>query len=220
MSPCRLGVPPPAPAMQAYFVGVKTGDILEYSTWAIALCVDAALFAQGDEHGYLEQRYGRNRVEVWTTLVRSLEIWYAQRPHEFQAIIELYPRDGKLSDDEFPTLVFTNGAAILANQLHHTGMLLLLQNKPRFTGPMNLNSSFRSALWHTHRICGIATNNDRAECWDPSLLASFLVAARLATHRSQHTVIISSLERVCKLTGWNISHQINILEHKWRLAEG
>ncbi|KAF2711836.1 hypothetical protein K504DRAFT_365125, partial [Pleomassaria siparia CBS 279.74] len=119
----------------------------------------------------------------------------------------------------FPTLVFAGGAAIFANQLCHTGMLLLLQNKPKFVGEINSNSPFMSTLWHSHRGCGIAINNDRRECWDPSLLASLLVAARMATHQSQHITILSTLERVQALTGWNISPQLNDLRAEWQLAE-
>lgn len=119
---------------------------------AMALCVDAIMFSQGDEDRWLQQRYGLNRVEVWKTLIQGFVHWYKHRPQEFQPIIELYPKDGVQSDNDFPIIVFTSGAAILANQLYHTGMLLLLQKKPRFTEKPNSNSSCMSTLWYV-RFC-------------------------------------------------------------------
>ncbi|KAF2013997.1 hypothetical protein BU24DRAFT_452773 [Aaosphaeria arxii CBS 175.79] len=194
--------------------------VLQVSRDAIAVCLEACVFCNEDDDKRIERRYGRNRVEAWTNLVQSLEQSYNNRPREFRPIVELYPRDGRHSDDEFPTIVFTNGAAILANQLYHTGMLLLLQNKPRFSTQRSSSSPFMSILWHARRVCGIATNNDRRECWDPCLLASFLAAARTATHRSQHTAIVTAIGGMDRLTSWKIPRHLNALQEEWRLAEG
>ncbi|KAF2800259.1 hypothetical protein K505DRAFT_355826 [Melanomma pulvis-pyrius CBS 109.77] len=214
-----LQIPITMVATRTFFSGANADDVSQYTHDAVALCVDAAMYCQGDEDKWLQQRYAQTRADIWGTLVRGFEKWFTSRPQDFQAIIELYPRDGRRSEDEFPTLVFSSGAAILANQLCHTGMLLLLQNKPRFAGQANSNSPFMSTLWHTHRVCGIGINNDRRECWDPCLLASLLVAARMATHQSQHIIILSTLEGIQKLTGWDISHHLNNLRTEWRLAE-
>jgi hypothetical protein len=201
------------------FPGARTDEIFQYAHEAVALCVDAAMYRQGDEDGWLQQRYGRVRLEIWHMLVERLEKWFVNRPQEFQTILELYPKDGTQSKDEFPTIVFSSGAAIFANQLCHTAMLLLLQNKPRFAGQANHNSSFMSTLWHSHRICGIAINNERRDCWDPCLLASLLVAARMATHESQHGAILNTLEGVQELTGWSIAQHLNHLRTEWQQAE-
>lgn len=218
-----LSVPVPLPhtieALPAFLGGNMEGDACFYSNIMVALCMDAVLFCQPDMTLESDSRYGRNRIKTWETLVRAFDDWYRDRPIEFQAVLELYPRDGQRSDDEFPTLLFASGYAILANQLYHTGMLTLLQNRPRFLGRTGRKSSSMAVPWHMHRICGIAINNDRRECWDPSLLASFLAAARLATHPSQHKSILNSLTGVQKLTGWNISQDLEILRREWRLAE-
>ncbi|KAF9690585.1 hypothetical protein EKO04_011463 [Ascochyta lentis] len=187
---------------------------------AIALCVDSAMFAQGDDDQWLQRRYGINRVEVWKALVQAFAHWYMHRSQAFQPIIELYSKDGVLADDDYPTIVFTSGAALLANQLYHTGMLLLLQNKPRFADKPSQNSPSMSMLWHAHRICGIAIQNDRPDWWDPCLVASFVVAGRTATHASQHKVIVSTLESVKRLTGWVVDPYVDQLLSEWQLADG
>jgi hypothetical protein len=219
-STLRIALPPPftLAASRAYSLGANADEGFQCAHETVALCVDAAMYRQGDEDRWLQQRYGRSRLNIWRMLVEGLEKWFVNRPQDFQAILELYPKDGKQSKDEFPTIVFSNGAAILANQLCHTAMLLLLQNKPRFTGQTNHDSSFMSALWHSHRICGIAINNERRDCWDPCLLASVLVAARMETHDSQHSAILSTLESVQQLTGWSIAQHFNNLRTEWQQA--
>jgi hypothetical protein len=212
-------LPPPFAASRELLTGANTDEVFHYAHESVALCVDAAMYRQGDEDKWLQQRYGRSRLDVWRMLVEGLEKWFVNRPQDFQAVIELYPKDGTQSIDEFPAIVFSNGAAILANQLCHTAMLLLLQNKPRFAGQLYSNSSFMSTLWHSHRICGIGINNDRRDCWDPCLLASLLVAARMATHESQHITILSTLECVQRLTGWSIAQHLSNLSTEWKQAK-
>lgn len=190
-----------------------------YACDAIALCVDTMMFAQGDDDRWLQQRYGSNRVETWKTLVQRFAHWYMNRSQAFQPIIELYSRDGVLTDDDYPTIVFTSGAALLANQLYHTGMLLLLQNRPRFAEKPSQNSPSMSTLWHAHRICGIAIQNDRPGWWDPCLVASLIVAGRTATHISQHSAIVHTLESVQRLTSWVIEPYVEQLRTEWQLAD-
>lgn len=187
---------------------------------AIALCVDSAMFAQGDDDRWLQQRYGLKRVDIWKTLVDGFAYWYMHRSQAFQPIIELYPKDGLSTEDDFPIVVFTSGAALLANQLYHTGMLLLLQKKPRFADKPSSNSPSMSMLWHAHRICGIAIQNDRPGWWDPCLVASLILAGRTATHASQQNIIVSTLESVERLTGWVVGPYVEQLRNEWQLADG
>lgn len=219
-SQARLAPSSASTTLQAYSARGDADQVFRYAHEAVALCTDAAMFARGDEDGWQVQRYGLERVELWNTLVASFENWYKNRPQDFHAIVELYPSDGMRTEDEFPTIIFTGGAAVLANQLYHTGMLIMLQNKPRFLERAGPNTPFMSLLWHSHRICGTAISNDRWDCWDPTLLASLVVAARTATHQSQHTVILNTLEHAQQLTGFNISHHLDGLRDEWRLAEG
>lgn len=177
----------------------------------IALCVDAVMFSQGDDDRWLQQRYGSNRVEVWKTLLHGLGLWYRCRPQEFQPMIEMYPKDGIRYDHDFPIIVFTSGAALLANQLYHTAMALLLQHKPRFDARIGSTSTSMSKMWHIHRICGIAINNQEVESWDPCLVASLIIAARTVTHKSQLSAVLSALRNVQTLTGWNVLRHLQDL---------
>jgi hypothetical protein len=191
-----------------------------YTQKAIALCGDAAMYVQGDDDQWLQQRYDLNRAEIWQTLIDDLDVWFEQRPQEFLPIIELYPKDGVQIDNEFPCIVFTSGAALLANQLYHCGMMLLLQKRPRFPAKCGSGSAFLSTLWHIHRICGIAIQNEESSTWDPCLLASFLVAARSITHSGQQAAIVDTLKRVQRLTGWDVSCHVDEVQNEWRLADG
>ncbi|KAF4494454.1 Transcriptional regulatory pro-1 [Fusarium agapanthi] len=61
----------------------------------------------------------------WKAFSEALHKWYSNRPTDFKPMLET--EDG---EQLFPLVLFTNGAAILANQLYHTSTLLLLQNRP------------------------------------------------------------------------------------------
>lgn len=162
----------------------------------------------------------RNPVESWKALFEELDVWYSNRPREFQPMVDLDSGQGTgACGNAFPVILFTNGAAVFANQLCHTAMLLLLQNKPRTLRLADRHSSIVSPLWHAQRICNIALNNDRRDCWDLCLLASFLVAARRMTHESQHQAILQGFERIKALTGWDISDCLSTLREEWHLAE-
>jgi hypothetical protein len=215
--PVRLRLPLLAPSHSKYV----TEDVaLQCAQKAIILCAEAVMFSQGHNDRWLQERYGSNRAEIWNALVHEFSLWFKQRPEGFQPIVELYPKDGLQTDTDFPSIVFTSGAALLGNQLYHTGMLLLLQNKPRFSTSSSSSSTSMSILWHVHRICGIAILNDSAATCDPYMIASLVIAGRTLTHESQQTAIIHTLETTQRLTGWNISQHIEGLEHEWRLADG
>jgi hypothetical protein len=193
---------------------------LQSSQKAIMLCAEAVMFSQEYDNWWLQERYGPNRAGIWNALIHEFSFWFKKRPEGYQPIIELYPKDGIQTDNDFPSIAFTSGAALLANQLYHTGMLLLLQKKPRFSTSSSSSSNSMSRLWHVHRICGIAIQNDAAATWDPCLIASLIIAARTLTHESQQTAIVHTLENTQKLTGWNVSQHIANLESEWRLAHG
>lgn len=222
LDPSTVRTPLPATSISAwdYISAGNAERVFRYAHDVVALCIDATIFSRGDEDRWLQQQYGLDRVELWRTLVAGFDRWYKHRPQDFQPIVELYPKDGVTSEHGFPTLVFSSGGTTLANQLYHTGMLLLLQNKPRFINRPNSQSPSMSVLWHAHRVCGISLSNDRWDCWDPSLVASLLVAAKTVTHQSQHKAILDTLERIQKITGWNISYHVEELVLEWQQAEG
>lgn len=153
-------------------------------------------------------------VERWRRLVDELAVWFSNRPPELQPMVEL--DDAK---SPFPIIFFTHGAGIFANQLYHTAMLLLLHNKPRTVRFTERVSPMASPLWHSQRICGMALNNDKAECWDLCLIASLQVAARHMTHQSQQIAILQGFGRIKSITGWNIDGCLDVLRKQWQVLD-
>ncbi|TQN67462.1 hypothetical protein CSHISOI_07973 [Colletotrichum shisoi] len=142
-------------------------------------------------------------VQRWTRLSDALAAWYAGRAQEFRPMVEM---DG--DESLFPVLLFTNGAAVLANQLYHTAMLLLLQNRPRTlratASKKSSSASSSSPLWHARRVCGIALNNDQRDSWDLCLVASLYLAAQRMTYEPQQRAVLGCFDRVRALTGWDV----------------
>ncbi|KAI5923941.1 hypothetical protein F4810DRAFT_155264 [Camillea tinctor] len=184
-------------------------DIFVEAHRPLAFCIRALDFCFGD--GACSTDSPVNIVDVWTSLVDDLNSWYVRRRQEFQSIIEL-----DHADDGIPIVFFTSGAAVFANQLYHTAMLLLLQHKPR-TAPLPTwqRSATLSFLWHARRICGISLNNDRRECWDPSLVASLFMAAKRMTHETQHHTLLEGFDRIGVITGWDINPYKSLLCSEW-----
>jgi len=185
--------------------------VFHYTAQALVLCGRVVNLI----HGGVESTTGHSDglLSQWSTLVEELGSWYGNRPEEFKPMVEV---DGE--SDAFPTVLFTTGAALLSNQLYHTAMLLLLSNRPRTFKVGNYKASTSmSSLWHARRICGISLANDCRGSWDPSLLASFVTAARRMTHSTQHQLVLSRLREVGRITGWNINHYWTSLREEWGL---
>lgn len=123
------------------------------------------------------------------------------------------------STQSFPVVLFANGLGVFANQLYHTAMLLLLHSRPRTARIAEYHSATMSPLWHAQRICSIALNNERQECWDPCLLASFLTAARRMTHESQQQEILHGFKCIRRVTGWEVGDLLQGLQTEWGFVE-
>jgi hypothetical protein len=153
-------------------------------------------------------------------LVEELERWYHERPLGFQPMIELEIADQTAeSRQNFPLVLYANGGGVFANQIYHSAMLLLLYNRPRTARTSDFSSATMSPLWHAQRICSIALNNERRECWDPCLLASFLAASRCMTHELQQQEILRGFENIRKITGWDAGRLLEDLQAEWGLLE-
>ncbi|RKU42418.1 hypothetical protein DL546_005592 [Coniochaeta pulveracea] len=164
-------------------------------------------------------------VETWRTLINELDAWQTSRPGNFEPMVDMDAPAASASYP-FPTIFFTTGAAVLANQLYHTAMLLLLSHKPRswrmaypLPTSMAAGSLTQSPLWHAQQVCGIALNNDRKDCWDPCLVASLLVAARGMTHEEQQTAVMHGLSRIAEITRWKLDAVVAELKEEWDIAE-
>lgn len=174
----------------------------------LRLCMEAVNFC------WDENRDPIVGIKGWKGIVEDLNAWYTNRPVEFQPMVEWDDRHAT-----FPLCFFTTGGGLFANQLYHTAMLLLLQNKPKTIRLPYGQPSLVSPLWHARRICGIALNNDRRECWDFCLLASLYVAARIMTHEAQQVEILRGLERIQDLTGWCVTHFTTNLRKYWHIPD-
>lgn len=118
----------------------------------------------------------------------------------------------------FPLILFTSGAALLANQIYHTATLLLLLHRPRTLQHEYGRSFIMSPLWHAQRICGISLNNSSRDCWDFSLVASLFLAAKQMTYEPQQREILSGLENIRAITKWNLDHLATKLIQGWKPA--
>ncbi|PKS04909.1 hypothetical protein jhhlp_008274 [Lomentospora prolificans] len=183
--------------------------VFHASAQALVLCGRVVNLIYG---GVESTGHSESLISQWSGLVEELGSWYSSRPEESKPIVEM---DGK--GDSFPTVLFTTGAGLLSNQLYHTAMLLLLKNRPRtFKCVSNYKaSSSMSSLWHARRICGIALANDSRGSWDPSLLASFVTAAKGMTHSAQHQMLLTRLSDIGRLTGWNVNYYWTTLRQEW-----
>lgn len=208
-----MGIPSYIPEMthSQWYKTDEAVHIFQCANTPLFLCLRAMNFCWGDPADRLG--LADDMVSIWRDIVDQLNAWYSQRPQELLSMVEI-----EMADDGFPLILFTSGAAVFGNQLYHTAMFLLLRHKPRTVMlPSRHRSSTMSTLWHARRICGIALNNDRRECWDMTLVASLLVAARTMTHEAQHHVLLAGLDKVERLTGWGLSVIRDILKAEWGL---
>lgn len=195
--------------------GRKTGNSsLHFAHEPLVLCNEVLDFAFGDEEVAisLNTEPTKPRAVRWKSIVDNLSDWYTKRPSTFRPVIEI-------SNDEFsfPIIYFTSSAATFANQLYHTAMMLILAHKPRILQLDQRRSSSLSQLWHAQRICGIAINNNRCECWDPCLLTSFYLAAQRMTHESQQREILLGFKHISTL-GWRTDEFIERLNQDWHTS--
>ncbi|KAK2031047.1 hypothetical protein LX32DRAFT_662080 [Colletotrichum zoysiae] len=178
----------------------------------LLLCAQVVDFCAGTPRSHTTVGPGippTTPVHRWTVLCDALGAWYANRKQEFRPMAEMDGDEGL-----FPVVLFTSGAAVLANQLYHTAMFMLLHNKPRTlqtaaaaaaaAAAKKSSAASLSPLWHAQRVCGIALNNDRRDSWDPCLVASLYLAARRMTYEPQQRAVLECFERVGALTGWNV----------------
>lgn len=186
----------------------------QYAHIPLVLCAQAIVLCEDSTN---TRSATSNATESWMRLVHKLNEWYLGRPSEFRSMLELDPEPE--NDTNFPALLFTNGAGIFGNQLYHTAMHLLLQKKPRTANLAHLTPAARSSLWHTRRICGMALHNDRRQCWDLTLLASFFVAATSMTYRAQQMEIVQGFHRIQDITGWDVGDLVATLQVKWSTME-
>ncbi|KAF4968086.1 hypothetical protein FSARC_4504 [Fusarium sarcochroum] len=209
------GSPVPIPSIVSYEASSPLNGVyresLKYGREPVLLCAQVLNYCFGGDVPSSPDVIRPTAAQRWKSLSEALQMWYTSRPRDFKPMLEI-------DDNEqlFPLVLFTNGAAVLANQLYHTAMLLLLQNRPRTLPKEHGRSVYLSPLWHSQRICGISLNNDTRTSWDFSLLASFYLAAKRMTYEPQQHAILRGIDRIGSLTGWNVNALSAQLVHEWQ----
>ncbi|KAM0546687.1 hypothetical protein ACHAPJ_010724 [Fusarium lateritium] len=205
----------PIPSIVSYEASSPLNGVyresLKYGREPVLLCAQVLNYCFGGDVPTSPDVIRPTAAQRWKSLSEALQMWYTSRPRDFKPMLEI-------DDNEqlFPLVLFTNGAAVLANQLYHTSMLLLLQNRPRTLPKEHGRSVYLSPLWHSQRICGISLNNDTRTSWDFSLLASFYLAAKRMTYEPQQHAILRGIDRIGSLTGWNVNALSAQLVHEWQ----
>ncbi|KAG5784612.1 hypothetical protein H9Q73_001755 [Fusarium xylarioides] len=192
-------------------IGILSTELHRCGREPVLLCAEVLNYCFGGDIQTDPDMIRLPAAHTWKAFSEALHKWYSNRPTDFKPMLET--EDG---EQLFPLVLFTNGSAILANQLYHTSMLLLLQNRPRTLPKEHGRNVYLSPLWHAQRICGISLNNDTRTNWDFSLLASFYFAAKRMTYEPQQHAILRGIDRIGSLTGWNVNSLSAQLMHEWQ----
>jgi hypothetical protein len=143
----------------------------------------------------------------WRRLFDVVQEWFATRPMEMLPVMAV---SAKECGSPFPTVLYSNAAAISGNQFAHTAAILMLQRKPR---DLELGK-VRSILWHARQICGIALSNDHHGAWT-NTVQPIWIAGRLMSHPQEHAAIMRLLKRIERETGWATQWRIDDLTEHW-----
>lgn len=144
-------------------------------------------------------------IRRWRELWGFIDKWYTSCPTEMQPVY------ASTIQGCFPTVLFSNPAAISGNQMYHTAAVLMLQHKP---GGVDLIPRPRSILWHARRIIGISQSNTHHGCWTNSLQPLW-IAGRLFSSRTEHREILALLRRIEKESGWATEWRADDLREWW-----
>ncbi|KAL5596689.1 hypothetical protein BROUX41_006619 [Berkeleyomyces rouxiae] len=145
--------------------------------------------------------------KCWTKLWAYLEDWQAQRPPELQKIMCIPGSE----HSPFPTIVYSNAAAMSGSQMYHTASLLMLQHKPAV---VKLSPKSRSVLWHARQICGISMSTDHHGAWTSSVQPLWF-AGRCMSHPAEHRAILDLLGKIESTCGWATQWRANDLVELW-----
>lgn len=192
----------------------RSGAFHDYAKMAANMIAQAMdLFAS---HQASEGAFGFSAVDpaaseayekLWRRLFENIQDWFATRPMEMLPVMAMSARS---SGSTFPTVLYSNAAAISGNQFAHTAAILMLQRKPRDIAL----GKIRSILWHARQICGIALSNDHHGAWTNTVQPVW-IAGRLMSHPHEHAAIVRLLQRIERETGWATQWRIDDLMEHW-----
>jgi hypothetical protein len=156
-----------------------------------------------DAPGQIGPEFQANWLKLWN----HLSDWHTSRPAALQSIITIPSSE----TSPFPTILFSNAAAISSNQLYHTASILLLQNQPK---RLRLTPKPRSILWHARQICAISMSNDDHGAWT-NCIQPLWIAGRCMSHPAEHKAILELLEKIEVVSGWSTKWRADDLKELW-----
>ncbi|OAA72893.1 Zn(2)-C6 fungal-type DNA-binding domain protein [Akanthomyces lecanii RCEF 1005] len=143
----------------------------------------------------------------WLKLWEYICGWHDGRPEPLHPIMTIPSSD----PSPFPTIIFSNPAAISGNQLYHTASILMLQNQPH---GLRLQPKPRSVLWHARRVCAISISNDHHGAWTNSVQPLW-IAGRCMSNPMEHKAILTLLEKIERESGWGTRWRAEDLKAYW-----
>lgn len=188
----------------------------EFSCWAnyavylIAHVLDLLMPNSPQKHGEASPRLIHDREKgraQWCKLWGYICGWLDGRPEPLHPIMTI----ASSPPSPFPTILFSNPAAISGNQLYHTASILMLQNLPPGLEPQ---PKPRSVLWHARRVCGISISNDHHGAWTNSIQPLW-IAGRCMSNPMEHKAILTLLEKIERESGWGTSWRADDLKAFW-----
>jgi hypothetical protein len=144
----------------------------------------------------------------WLHLWKHVSSWYTLRPPSLHAILIVPSSE---TSGPFPTILFSNPAAISGNQLYHTASILMLQNQP---ANVKIIPKPRSILWHARQVCGIGISNDHHGAWTNSVQPLW-IAGKCMSHPDEHKAILDVLDRIERESGWKTKWRAEDLKEFW-----
>jgi hypothetical protein len=197
----------------ALFHRAVTGSFAMWANYAIYLCAQVldllAPLAQANPGGLFFEgpRLDADYRAEWLALWRLVDEWHAARPPEMCHVFALASNPS----NPFPSVIYSNSAAISGNQMYHTAALLMLQNKP---ASLRLGPRPKSALWHARQICAISMSNHHHGAWTNSIQPLW-IAGRCMSHPAEHKAILDLYAKIERESGWSTKWRADDLQDFW-----
>lgn len=148
----------------------------------------------------------------WLKLWKHICEWYQERPAPLHPIMTIPSSE----TSPFPTILYSNPAAMSGNQMHHTASILMLQNQPSMIR-LSHAAKPRSILWHARQVCGISMSNEHHGAWTNSVQPLW-VAGRCMSHPSEHKAILEMLDRIERESGWGTKWRVDDLKEFYKCS--
>ncbi|KAJ3479471.1 hypothetical protein NLG97_g8314 [Lecanicillium saksenae] len=180
-----------------------------YSVYLIAQVIDLLMprsSQNGEPSPTLADDKDKGRAR-WLKLWEYICGWHDGRPEPLHPIMTIPSSE----PSPFPTIIFSNPAAISGNQLYHTASILMLQNQPL---GIKLHTKPRSILWHARRVCAISISNNHHGAWTNSVQPLW-IAGRCMSNPMEHKAILTLLEKIERESGWGTSWRADDLKAFW-----